>query len=127
MSELQQGTETTKGPSMKEELLASLDDLMSALRAVTGGDLEVRLPVTFPETHPVGALTVSANAMIEALVEARGHADSYSRNLADQIATIERQQVAIQELSTPIIEVWPGVLCIPVVGMLDSDRATEMT
>src|SRR6185295_17548592 len=34
---------------------------------------------------------------------------------------------AIRELSTPIIEVWPGVLCVPVVGVLDAERASDMT
>ena len=34
---------------------------------------------------------------------------------------------AIRELSTPVIEIWPGVLCAPIVGVLDSGRAAEMT
>ena len=37
------------------------------------------------------------------------------------------QQAAIRELSTPIIEVWAGVLCLPVVGIVDSQRSAEMT
>jgi rsbT co-antagonist protein RsbR len=37
------------------------------------------------------------------------------------------QQAAIRELSTPIIEVWTGVLCLPVVGVVDSQRSAEMT
>ena len=37
------------------------------------------------------------------------------------------QQAAIRELSTPIIEVWAGVLCLPVVGVVDSQRSAEMT
>ncbi len=37
------------------------------------------------------------------------------------------QQAAIRDLSTPIIEVWGGVLCLPVVGIVDSQRSAEMT
>src|SRR6185369_17346684 len=48
------------------------------------------------------------------------------RELLQQLATIERQQQAIRELSLPIIEVWEGVLAVPVVGVLDHDRAAEM-
>ncbi len=33
----------------------------------------------------------------------------------------------MRELSTPIIEVWAGVLCLPVVGIVDSQRSAEMT
>lgn len=40
---------------------------------------------------------------------------------------IRRQQDTISELSTPIIEVWPGVLTLPVVGHIDERRAGEMT
>ena len=40
---------------------------------------------------------------------------------------IRRQQDTIRELSTPIIEVWPGVLTMPLVGHIDERRAGEMT
>lgn len=40
---------------------------------------------------------------------------------------IRRQQDTIRELSMPIIEVWPGVLTIPVMGHVDERRASEMT
>ena len=41
--------------------------------------------------------------------------------------TIEKQRAAIRELSTPIMEVWDGVLCLPVVGVMDTMRSVEMT
>jgi rsbT co-antagonist protein RsbR len=113
--------------SMRSELMASLDQLLTLLKAVTMGELEHRASVAFPESHPVGALASSANSMIEALVEAKKHSEEYSADLAERIATIERQDQAIQELSTPVIEVWPGVLCVPVIGALHDARATLMT
>ncbi|UQA56116.1 GAF domain-containing protein [Polyangium aurulentum] len=36
------------------------------------------------------------------------------------------QQATIRALSTPIIQVWDGVLAIPVVGMLDNARAADI-
>lgn len=39
----------------------------------------------------------------------------------DQI--IERQREEMRELSTPVIELWRGVLALPLVGTLDSARA----
>jgi len=44
----------------------------------------------------------------------------------DKLALIERQAMAIRELSTPILEVHEGVLCLPVIGVVDSGRAAEM-
>jgi rsbT co-antagonist protein RsbR len=47
-------------------------------------------------------------------------------DLRDKLAVIERQAEAIRELQTPILEVQEGVLCVPVVGVVDSRRAAEM-
>jgi len=40
---------------------------------------------------------------------------------------IEQQREAIYTLSTPIIQVWEGVLALPIVGGLDGARAAEIT
>jgi anti-anti-sigma regulatory factor len=40
---------------------------------------------------------------------------------------IRLQQDTIRELSTPIIEIWPGVVTLPVIGHVDERRAAEMT
>ena len=65
------------------------------------------------------------------LLMAGGVADITERRrmeqeLRDKIEIIERQQEAIRQLSTPIIEVWEGVLTMPVMGTLDSQRAAQM-
>lgn len=49
------------------------------------------------------------------------------QELEDKVAMIESQRATIGELSTPIIEVWKDVLTLPVVGMVDSTRAAQMT
>jgi rsbT co-antagonist protein RsbR len=46
---------------------------------------------------------------------------------AERLQTIERQRVTIEELRTPIIEVWKDVLALPIVGNVDAERSTEMT
>jgi rsbT co-antagonist protein RsbR len=35
---------------------------------------------------------------------------------------ISRQQLELLELSTPVIQLWSGILCIPLIGTLDSER-----
>lgn len=49
------------------------------------------------------------------------------RNLEELLARVERQDRAIRELSTPILRVWTGVVALPIVGMVDSARAADMT
>jgi GAF domain-containing protein/anti-anti-sigma regulatory factor len=50
-----------------------------------------------------------------------------NRELEDKLAMIEAQRMAISQLSTPIIQVWDEVLCLPVVGAVDTARSSEMT
>lgn len=49
-------------------------------------------------------------------------------DLAEQrLETIERQRLAIADLSAPIIDVWDGILALPVVGLVDTQRSIELT
>jgi len=52
--------------------------------------------------------------------------ESVLRELEDKLATIDRQRAAISRLSSPIIQVWEGVLTVPVVGAIDPQRATDL-
>jgi rsbT co-antagonist protein RsbR len=47
--------------------------------------------------------------------------------MAAQAATIEQQRQTISELQTPVIQVWDGILALPIVGSLDTGRTQEMT
>ncbi|WP_437275295.1 STAS domain-containing protein [Sorangium sp. So ce375] len=49
------------------------------------------------------------------------------RELEHQLDTIQRQECAIRELSVPIIDIWRGILTLPLVGLFDSVRAVEVT
>jgi len=40
--------------------------------------------------------------------------------------TIEQQRLTIAELQTPVIQVWDGILALPLVGSIDTARAQEM-
>jgi rsbT co-antagonist protein RsbR len=51
---------------------------------------------------------------------------SVSRELEEKLQIIGRQQAAIQELSTPIMEVWDNVLCLPIVGVVDTKRSMDI-
>jgi rsbT co-antagonist protein RsbR len=45
----------------------------------------------------------------------------------ERLETIERQRLAIADLSAPIIDVWDGILALPVVGLVDTQRSIELT
>ena len=56
------------------------------------------------------------------------HGTDRTPPLSEQQTTIiEEQRRTIDELQTPVLQVWTGVLALPVVGSLDTARAQEMT
>ncbi len=100
-----------------DEFDACLALLESNMEEDTFTELETAFMIFVKE------LRAAKGALTEALIK---H-ETANRELEAKLETIERQQAAIRELSTPIIEVWAGVLCLPVVGIVDSQRSAEMT
>ena len=53
--------------------------------------------------------------------------DSKERTRAQMDDTVEDQRKTISELQTPVIQVWEGILALPIVGTVDTARAQQMT
>jgi len=70
-------------------------------------------------SHP--ALLWSAVMAVSTLVDglAQWTASTYQRSREEVIA---RQQEELLELSTPVVKLWDGVLAVPMIGTLDSNR-----
>ncbi len=52
-----------------------------------------------------------------------------SRDVTERVMAeehIKEQQMAILELSTPVIELWEGIIILPLIGMIDSNRARQI-
>jgi rsbT co-antagonist protein RsbR len=109
------------------ELLESVADALLVLANVGYGDLDGRVDINAHEGSPLGALFAGINEMIESLRVERARNRSYQAELEEKLTMIEEQRAAIRELSTPILEVWDDVLCLPVVGIVDSVRSAQMT
>jgi rsbT co-antagonist protein RsbR len=111
----------------EQQILESVADALLALSNVGYGDYSTRLELREGDTSPLASLYAGINDMIATLGAEQEKARTYQQDLEGKLATIERQRIAIQELSTPIMEVWDGVLCVPVVGLMDTARSSEMT
>ncbi len=46
--------------------------------------------------------------------------------ITEQNELILRQRTAIQELSTPVLQLWKNVLALPIIGVVDSSRCAEI-
>jgi len=84
--------------------------------------LEDRLESLLTSDQATKADLAVALERVRKEVEDRSSAE---RTLRDKLELIARQEEAIKALSTPIIEVWDGVLTLPLVGVVDSQRAAE--
>lgn len=60
---------------------------------------------------------------IAALVQELGRKLDAERERA---ATLERLQLTVEKLSTPVLEVWDDVLALPLVGVVDSRRTNQI-
>jgi rsbT co-antagonist protein RsbR len=48
-------------------------------------------------------------------------------NVMKQMDTIELQRLLLEQISTPILEVWEHILLLPLIGIIDSYRAIRLT
>lgn len=61
-----------------------------------------------------------------AATEALAEATRAKEELEEKLRTIEHQRGQIEELSAPVIDVWQGVLALPLVGRIDAERAARI-
>jgi rsbT co-antagonist protein RsbR len=102
-------------------------DALIALSEVGFGNYSVELKIDFKRRDPLNGIFASLNELIAAFGAEQEQSLAFRRELEDKLLIVEKQRAAIRELSTPIIELWEGVLCLPVVGIMDTARSTEMT
>lgn len=104
-----------------------ITDILLVVADVSKGDYTNRLRSDLPGDHPLTTLYDGINSMVESIGEAQERGAHYRHELEEKLAMIDAQRAAIRELSTPIIEVWNGVLCLPIVGVIDTMRSAELT
>jgi rsbT co-antagonist protein RsbR len=78
----------------------------------------------FDELDPNKALTSMLSLFKLVFLDMGLAIDTY---VTQREATIRAQQEAIRELSTPVLQVREGLLVLPIVGLLDSYRALQLT
>jgi len=77
--------------------------------------------------HPVEDEFGQMEAMLGVFLGELRQAAEVRKSQEDQLRLIENQQLAIRDLSTPIIDLWDDILTLPVVGVVDTQRSVEMT
>ena len=114
----------------EDELLlvrTKVADALVALANVGYGDYEAEIKVDLKKSHPLNAVFAAVNELIAAFGAEVEQGLAFKRELDEKLETVEKQRSAIRELSTPIIELWDGILCLPIVGIMNTARSAEMT
>jgi len=123
----------SKEESFEEYTKRRVDEIGKAMFRVMEGDLDHSLAEESYDDEmkmEVEGLAIGTNLMIQELKRldeiAKNELDKAKQYIEEKTELIEKQQVSLQELSTPIIKIWDGVLTLPVIGVVDSRRSEEM-
>jgi rsbT co-antagonist protein RsbR len=99
---------------------------------VADGDFDQRIELTGEDDElsnlelGINFMVMDLRTMMETNEEKERQLRQQAEDLEAQLARIQAQDAAIRELSTPAVEIWEGVLALPVIGVLDSKRIAEM-
>jgi anti-anti-sigma regulatory factor len=119
-------TEKTDRDQYKEFVKERLKSLLSVVQSVSAGDFSVRVEIPEKEDE-FTALSVELERMIDDLIEANRVGEGRMARLQAAVEEKERLLKTVGELSSPVIQVWENVLVMPLVGAIDSARATRIT
>ncbi|MET1115906.1 MAG: STAS domain-containing protein [Comamonas sp.] len=128
---IESGAAYGSGAGAWQPVKAALEELSAsrAAQGTTAGStsafiLALKQPIFVVLQKELSADTqalVQAISEVSALVDtlAQWTVDAYQRT-REQLIT--RQQEELLELSTPVIKLWDGILAVPMIGTLDSNR-----
>jgi rsbT co-antagonist protein RsbR len=119
----------TEGEGATDE---RVQEVLGVLLRLASADLDAR--VDNPEGDaPIELVAAAVNMLAEELAasvrserELRGQLEAEIAERTAELEVLERAQALIRELSTPVIEVWAGVLVLPLIGVIDDERGLQV-
>lgn len=127
-------------------IIKPVNQLATAAQAVTDGQLERHVPIT--SNDELGILQRSFNAMVDSLRVQHATLEQQNTSLVEEQVALARamqelehgaqertalqqqmihaQQVALRELSSPLIPIADKVVVMPLIGAIDTHRAEQI-
>jgi anti-anti-sigma regulatory factor len=118
--------EKTDLDQYKEFVKERLKSLLNVVQSVSSGDFSVSVKISEKEDE-FTALSIGLERMINDMIEANRVSEDRMAKLQTVVEEKERLLKTVRELSSPVIQVWENVLVMPLVGAIDSARATRIT
>jgi rsbT co-antagonist protein RsbR len=125
-------------PAEQVEVFWRIDDMVTSSgqpheneELLTDGTGNLRTIWTrkFPVRNAQGQV-IALSVMITDITAIKQRQEQVERLEAavqEKIAVIEAQSSLLDQLSVPVIQVWDGILLLPLIGVIDSRRATQVT
>lgn len=108
----------------EEFIQEKVDRIVEKLAHVAAGDFSVRFDID--EDDPFAEAAEAFNVMFEDVEFMNKELEQKNEKLEEKLDVIENQKEAMAELSTPTVQIWDGVLTLPIIGVLDSQRTQQM-
>lgn len=89
----------------------------------TDTPVEARMQQLLEAGHATSADLAVALQRVKTEIEERARSE---QQLREKLLLIQQQELALRTLSAPILQVWRGVLAVPVVGGLDESTAAAL-
>lgn len=103
-----------------------IERLLLTLGRVTSPDFDGRVTIA-AEVDAFQAVEAAVGGLVQDFLETRKRNTEQIQEIEAKNREIaERQSMAMRELSTPIISVWDGILTLPVIGAVDTERSADM-
>ena len=103
-----------------------IENVVAVLAKAACGDFEARVPISDVE-DPFLEVEIGVNMVMEELAASRAQDQKRLKEIEAKNAEIaDRQTMALRELATPIISVADGILTLPVIGTVDTERSSDM-
>ena len=108
----------------EEYMEEKVETIVDKLSQIAAGDFSTRFEVE--EDDPFAEAAEAFNIMFEDIEYMNKELQEKNEELGEKFEIIQKQKDAMMELSTPTVQLWEGVLTLPVIGVLDSQRTQQM-
>ncbi|HNP85114.1 MAG TPA: PAS domain-containing protein [Kouleothrix sp.] len=108
---------TTGQPSAAEETIQHND-----------GKQRISWTRKFPIRNEQGAVVALVGTMIDVteLHRRQNEITQLQREISEQSAIVEMQRQILDEVTVPVIQLWNGILLLPLIGVIESHRAMRI-
>ncbi|MBN2526170.1 MAG: STAS domain-containing protein [Deltaproteobacteria bacterium] len=110
-----------------------LEQIKKLLATITTGDFDEKYALQITEKDSLSVVEEGLNLMLRDLGDVfeyqrntQRKMEAQKRELEDKLVTIEMQASAIQELSTPVMQIWEDILVMPIIGVVDTQRSADI-